>query len=89
LDLLVAWALYSNANLQVASDLAEILTLRVKQGDPLVLDGVLRLEVHGRHVELVGADHFISEHAFIHDFDADGLHLNLAGVLHIRGEKAV
>ena len=81
LDLLVTGSLDCNANLEISSDFAEILALRVEQGDPLVLDHMLRLEVDRGHVELVLADHFIPEHSFVHHLDADRLHFNLARVL--------
>lgn len=74
----VTWALNCDADLEVARDLTEVLTLRVEQGEPLVLDSVLLLEIDGRHVKLVRANELVAEDTLVHDFDRDGLHLNLA-----------
>ena len=79
--MLVARALDCDTYLEVASYLREVFALGVEQGDPLVLDRVLLLEVDSGHVELVGTDHLISEDTFVHHLDGDGFHLDLAGVL--------
>ena len=89
LDLLVAGALDRDTDLQVAGDLAEILALGVHQGEPLVLEGMLFLEVDRGHVELVGANQFVTEDAFVHDLNSDCLHLYLACVDVARLEKHV
>ena len=81
LDLLVTRALDSDANHEVARDFGEVLSLGVEQGDPLVLDGVLLLEVDSGHIELVGADHLVSEDTFVHHLNGDRLHFNFARVL--------
>ena len=74
----VTWTLNCDADPEVARDLTEVLTLRVEQGEPLVLDSVLILEIDRRHVKLVRANELVTEDALVHDFDRDGLHLNLA-----------
>ena len=83
LDLLVAWALHSDADLEVASDLAEVLALRVEQGNPLVLNGVFVLEVDCGHIELVHANHLVAEDTLVHDLDGDRLLLDLALMLYV------
>jgi hypothetical protein len=79
--LLVTRALDSDANHEVARDFREVLTLGVEEGDPLVLDGVLLLEVDSGHIELVGADHLVSEDTLVHHLNGDCLHLDFARVL--------
>jgi len=46
-----------------------------------MLDHVLVFEIDTGHVELVRANHFIAENAFVHDLDRDCLHLDLARML--------
>lgn len=45
LDLLVTGALHRDTDLKVSGDLGEVIALGVEHGDPLVLDGMLILEV--------------------------------------------
>ena len=45
LDLLITRSLDSDADLEVTSDLRKVFSLRIKQGDPLVLDSMLWFEV--------------------------------------------
>ena len=83
LNLLVAWALHSDADLEVTSDLAEVLTLWIEQSNPLVLNGVFVLEVDSGHIELVHANHLVAEDALVHNLDRDRLLLNLALMLYV------
>ena len=79
--MLVSRSLDSDADLEVASYRTEVLTLWVDKGDPLVVHGVLLLVVDVGHVKLIHANHLISEHSFVHDFDADRILFDLASVL--------
>ena len=81
LHLLIARPLHRNGYLQIARDIREILPLRIEECDPLVLDSVLVLEVDRRHVELIRANHLISEDALVHYLDGDCLHFDFTGML--------
>ena len=76
--MLVARTLNGNTDLEIASNLRKIFTLRVEEGYPLVLDDMLVLEVDCGHVELVCADHLVTEDSFVHHLYRDSLHFNLA-----------
>ena len=80
LDLLVSWTLDGDGDLQVASDLTEVFTVGVEESHILVLERMLVFKVDSGDVKVIGSNHFISEHALVHDFDGDGFALDGTGV---------
>lgn len=45
------------------------------------MEGMFFFEVYESHIEFIHSNHFISEHALIHDFDNDRILLNYAFML--------
>ena len=61
---LITLPLHSHGQLEISSDIIEILHQRVAQGDPLVEEGVTRFEVNLAEVDLIDSDHGVLEDSF-------------------------
>jgi len=69
--LVVFGPLNGNTQLNVAGDHAEVCRLGVRQGEPLMLDGMVVCEVDLGQIELVHADELVLENTLVFYFDLD------------------
>lgn len=69
--LLVSLTCNRDTDLEVASDLSKVVTLRVAHDEPLVHEGMVFAGVEPTQVKLVVADQGVFEESFVEEFDLD------------------
>ena len=74
---LISFSLDRQGQLEISSDIIEVLHERVAQGDPLVQQGVTGLQVNLAQVDLIDTNHRVLEDPFGQHSD---LHLAVVGV---------